>query len=415
MAIGKYINQGLLPYRDLFDHKPPAIYFLFALLFKVFGPNLWVAKILLIISTIGAAVLIKKIGELLKPGTGWYSAIIFLFLMTQFEGNRLIAEPFMLLPLLLSLWLLLRSNQDRRLIFIAGLSLSIAVLFKQTAILSALPIVVLAFISIKKQLPVFVVGLAVPWLLLGTYLLLNDLLAEAWRQVVVLNFTSYPREPLGYVLQYLLLIFLWTLPVWILAIIGWPRLAQYKKTILALLLLPLPFMFIRHYPHYWVQLLPFVAIVAAAGLVGLRQLKWLVPATMVFCLTIAGGKIGRDASVNYQKLQAQFNAARMIEADSRLRGNDSATKVLAENQFTAFYFLLPGQPLNKYLYLTEITAPDKAEQQTIIDLQNNPSTLILWPIDPQFAYAKHLQNFILNTTVEARTFHDLDMKVLMRK
>lgn len=405
LAIGKYITQGQTLYLDVFDHKPPAIHFLFAGLFKLFGPSVWVAKAALIVSTLGAAILLKKIGDSLKPGIGWYATGIFLFLLTQFEGYYLIAEPFMLLPLSLALWILLRPNYSLPWLLSAGVCLGLALLFKQTALISLLPILWLASKrSTIQLLPVFI-GLITPLLLTALYLLTNDALKQAWHQVVVLTLTEYPREAIPFILGSLQQPFLWTLPIWGLVLLAWWPYLKHKNLIWALVLLPLPLMFFRHYPHYWIQVLPFVAILAASVLADIR-VRTVTVATVVFCLAIAGGKVGQDAQTNYQKQQAQIDVAETLR-------QESATYLLAENQFTAFYFLLPERPLNKYLYLTEITDAENAEEKTIQDLQRNQNVLILWPSHDR-AYAKEVERFVEENATATKFFPALGMRLIKK-
>lgn len=405
LTIGKYLNQGQLPYRDFFDHKPPGMYFLFASLFKVFGQSLWVAKISLILSTVGSAVLLGKISHALKPGSGWLAAILFFFLLTQFEGHLMIAEPFLLTPLLLSLWLLLHPKKPAW-IFLAGVSAGLALLFKQTAVLSVLPLLIFAFRSTRKNGLIFFSGATFPWIIFGLYLTIQGLVPEFWHQAVTLTLTSYPRESLSFVVSFLQNNFFWTLPVWILALVSlwirWPK----KQMFWLLILLPLPVMFFRHYPHYWVQLLPFVAGVAAIVLLELRR-RALILALLVFCLAIAGGKVAQDAPTNWQLLHEQLRAADVLR-------RQPVDLLLAENQFTVFYFLLPQQSLNKFLYLTEITDTLAAEQQTIDDLGRGQTVMILWPQDINYAYTKKLQDFILEHSTVVEIFPALGMVVYAR-
>jgi hypothetical protein len=173
----------------------------------------------------------------------------------------------------------------------------------------------------------------------------------------------------------------------------------------ALVLLPLQLMFLRHYPHYWIQILPWVAILTASVLGDIR-VRTVTTATVVFCLAIAGGKVGQDAMKNHEKLQAQLDAAQVLSPEP-------AKILLAENQFTAFYFLLPQRPLNKYLYLTEITDAEKAQAKTIEDLQNQQNVLILWPSHER-AYAREVQEFILENGEEQKGYSNLGMRVFRK-
>jgi hypothetical protein len=406
LTIGKYINGGSVLYRDFFDHKPPAIHLLFALLFKLFGTNLFVAKIALIVSALGTSVLVGKIGETLKNGIGWYAAGVFLFLMTQFEGYFLTAEAFLLLPVLLSLFLLLRKSNSGPWLFLAGASLSVAILFKQTAVLSAFPLLFLAYRATKHRGFIFTAGALLPILVLAAYLRSQGLVADAIHQVFTLTLTVYPREPLGSVLRLLWNNVLWTLPIWILLIVGLKARFPSRMTIWALVFLPLPFMFFRHYPHYWVQILPFVAIVAAIAVTAIRNERVVAAATLVFCILVTAGKTAQDTVPNYTQLKAQLRVARILS-------KEPVDALLAENQFTGFYFLLPQKPLNRYLYITEITNAEGAEERTIEDLQRGGSVLVLWPVDPNYAYAQKLQSFLLEHATQKQVNVTLGMRVLL--
>lgn len=403
LSIAKYITQGDLPYRDFFDHKPPGIHFLFALLFKIFGTTIWVPKVALILSTLGSAYFVKNIGDRLKAGSGWIAASIFLFLMTQFEGHYLVAEPFMILPLLAATWLLVREKITGRGLWLAGTFLALALLFKQTVIISILPLLWLGLWRSTWRMPMFILGF--DWLLIvvAIWLLLSGIFNEAWRQVVVLTLTQYPAEPFGTVIDYLKYNFLWTLPIWLLAAFGLTQKFPYWRTVLVIVLLPLPFMFFRHYPHYWIQILPFVALLAAIAVAQFRS-RLATLGALLFCLAIAGGKVNQDAMNNSLTFRAQLATAKVLS-------EEPAETVLAENQFTGFYFLLPQQPLNKYLYLTEITAGENAEEKTIADLKKKKNVLVLWP-DHDRAYAKKVERAINGLRGVEILFPDLELRAL---
>jgi hypothetical protein len=405
LTIGKYLNQGWLPYLDLFDHKPPAIYFLFAGLFKLFGTSVFVIKGALILGTLGASILLKKIADVVKPGIGWYATALFLFLLTQFEGYYLIAEPFLLLPLLVGVWILMQPNADRRWLFLAGLMLGLAVLFKQTLVLTTIPFLIFAWYKYRIGVVMVLAGFVLPLAKVTVYLWFTGTLDEAWHQIVTLTLSAYPRESFSYVLNALRWNFFWTLPIWALLLLGATQRILHRKLWWAVILLPLPLMFFRHYPHYWVQVLPFVALIGAAVLMELRRSTMTI-AVLIFCLAIGAGKVAQDVQPNYEKLQAQIDA-------SLLLSQENVDVVLAENQFTAFYFLLPFPPINQFLYITEITNAVKAEQRTLDDLRANQTVLILWPEDEDFAYAKRLQQEVLKDHRDEKVFSELGMRAII--
>jgi hypothetical protein len=128
---GQMLPEGAVPYRDLWDSKPPAILLLYPLAMALFGKSveaiwwfesLWLAATLWIAFTIGRSVW--------DPRTGCYfSTLLLLGLWSPGWGGypaRAQAELFLVLPLLLSLRALIA--KDRALA--AGLWLGAASLFK---------------------------------------------------------------------------------------------------------------------------------------------------------------------------------------------------------------------------------------------------------------------------------------------
>ncbi len=117
-VLGRAMNQHLLLYRDIWDNKPPLLYFVYSL----FGSDqFWVRLFSLII--------------------GLLTIIAFYILSNKLlEGNIANAENFMLLPIITAGILVLKSTETKirntkyKILFIAGLLLGIAFLFKIVAV-----------------------------------------------------------------------------------------------------------------------------------------------------------------------------------------------------------------------------------------------------------------------------------------
>lgn len=86
-------------------------------------------------------------------------------------------------------------------------------------------------------------------------------------------------------------------------------------------------------------------------------------------------------------------------------------KILTENQFTCFYFLIDKEKITKYLYITEVNDGEKAEPKTLESLKSNPDTYILWTEDLNFAYARKLQDYIIKNYKPIRKFDNLGLVV----
>ena len=136
-VLGLAMNRGLLLYRDIWDNKPPLLYFVYSL----FGSDqFWVRLFSLgvgLLTVISFYFLAKKL--LQKEKIVWISTFVFavLFGLPLLEGNIANAENFMLLPITLGGILILNSFESKRrylTLFFSGLLLSIAFLFKIVAI-----------------------------------------------------------------------------------------------------------------------------------------------------------------------------------------------------------------------------------------------------------------------------------------
>lgn len=500
LTIGQNLVKGYLPYRDFFDHKPPGIYWLLAGLNLIFDNRIVWYKITLIATNLASAWLVFKIahiltqkntlkGDLKKVGdqaSAWkqqtkvcstthgyirktlqakkltpnacllWAPIFFLWLTLVFEGQYLIAEPFVAFFLLLGLYLYLLALLFREteqtylptgrgipfLILFSGLAFGFAILFKQTAILSALAfLIVLTWQRQWKQLAYFCFGIFIPILLTVLYLWRCNILVDAYRQIILYNFQNYPSENIFKVLDLLSATFLYTLPVWILFIYGVikfsviaRRLSLFRPTkqsgnsslvhldnlsstcaIALLAILPMFAYFGRHYPHYWLQSAPFVAILAAITLHPSLKLR----TTGKGGLEVPGSQASackKQTKVCSQERGAQALACFFILSVSlftynflhlnypKYLGERQLTQFLhqqnqpiyAENQFIGLYFLTRKTPPIRYLYITEVDDwSEQAEQKTIELLKNNDG-LIIWPEDCNYAYAKDLQAYIFN-------------------
>lgn len=414
LTIGNSLASGKVPYSDFFDHKPPGIYYLFSLIALTFGKNILVFRVVLLLANLFSALLVFFIAIKIKKGTEVFAALLFLISLIFFEGNYLVAEPFLVFFLLLGLFCLLLYEENKKLPFLilAGFFLAVMCLFKQTAFLSFVPIVLYLIISKYKSkevalflLPVALVGLAVLFNL-------REVFPQAFNQIVTLNFTSYPSENFNTVVKSLSSVFKRTWFLWILFAASLIRKIEDKREILLLLLALLPTLsfFVRGYPHYWIQILPFVAILAAQSFEELLASRFDFLKLVFLAFLIISF---------YQNLSWYFWVAKNISwpkyrEERQVKEyiqNSKGEYLLAENQFTGFYFSNNKKALTKYLYLTEITDTEGATQKTIEALKKNKNTVIVWPTNPDFAYAKELQGYILENCQKEKEFEKIGLTV----
>jgi|WetSurMetagenome_2_1015567.scaffolds.fasta_scaffold02934_8 hypothetical protein len=164
-VLGTSLNHGKLLYKEIFDNKPPLLYWLYSF-FHSDQFSIRLMSLIFGVFSVWVFFLLSK--KLFKDSKNipYLTTIIFalLFALPTLEGNIANAENFMLLPILASAFLI--TNQKR--FFAAGLLLGIAFLFKIVAVfdLAAFFVfsLILNFNSLKKEVKLlpFAVGFILP-------------------------------------------------------------------------------------------------------------------------------------------------------------------------------------------------------------------------------------------------------------
>jgi len=141
-VIAREILRGAVPYRDIWEIKPPLIFYLYALIFRLFGEisltpvHIFAALYMAVTALVTADIARKQWGpkEGLIAGLGMAAYSTFTNSMQSQEADT---ELFLLLPQLLAIrfFLWARPGRVSRDMFISGLLSGIAMMFKQPAAL----------------------------------------------------------------------------------------------------------------------------------------------------------------------------------------------------------------------------------------------------------------------------------------
>lgn len=152
LTLGEGIRQGLVLYKEIFDHKPPAIYILAAAAGSVF----WFRLILLFWHAATIVLFWKLAKNFFGKNQRQVILSTYLFgILTAIpllEGNIANSEIFMLGPTIAGFLILFSAKiLDSRKLFLSGLLFSVAVLFKVPAVFDLLGLVVfwIAWAKIK--------------------------------------------------------------------------------------------------------------------------------------------------------------------------------------------------------------------------------------------------------------------------
>lgn len=209
-TLGIGMNAGRLLYRDIFDNKPPLLYFLYSLV----SSDQFMIRLLSLIAGILAVIafyfLSKKLFQNKKAtfiATGFFALS---FGLPLIEGNIANAENFMLLPNILAAMLILKSvetdilNKKYKFILYAGLILGISFLFKIVAVFDFAAFFVFLFFanSPKKFIEIFktenlikeiknliplVIGFLTPILLVSLFFIFNNAFSYFLKAVLFNN------------------------------------------------------------------------------------------------------------------------------------------------------------------------------------------------------------------------------------
>jgi 4-amino-4-deoxy-L-arabinose transferase-like glycosyltransferase len=147
-VVGRALVSGRVLYKDIWDNKPPLLYIIYAIV----NGNLFLAKLLSLLSGLASVVVFYKLSEkIFQKSRAWYLSTItysVLFGLPILEGNIANAENFMLLPVVLAAYLVIKYSERKKNIYliIAGLLLSIALVTKIVAVFDFFAFVIFIFI-----------------------------------------------------------------------------------------------------------------------------------------------------------------------------------------------------------------------------------------------------------------------------
>jgi hypothetical protein len=192
-VIGNSLNHGKLLYFQIFDNKPPLLYWTYAL----FQSDQFAVRLASLIFGLLAVIMFFFLSKKLFTNSKNNNKIpllttfIFavLFGLPLLEGNIANAENFMLLPIIASAFLIIRQKN----FFAAGLLLGIAFLFKIVAVfdLSAFLIfyLILNFDSLKKEIKLIpvIAGFFLPLLMVSLFFILNGVFADFVKATFIAN------------------------------------------------------------------------------------------------------------------------------------------------------------------------------------------------------------------------------------
>ena len=152
--MGQRVLANDVPYRDFFDHKPPAVYYIYAVILKLLGQTIFSIRFATAVLGLLTAFFVFLAGrELFSETFGLISA----FLYALFSGGPLIdgagsnTEAFMILFLMTAFYFFAAHKNSAWRLFLCGLFSGLAFMTKQVAMFNFL--VLLAFAIVEERNP----------------------------------------------------------------------------------------------------------------------------------------------------------------------------------------------------------------------------------------------------------------------
>ena len=400
LAVADAILAGKLPYRDIFDHKTPGIYYIFAGMLALSGRSLWAVQLAQALAVAAMAGLAGWLGwRLWGRLAGGLALLLALYGGAAYQGGHLTTEAWVALCTAAALAVLLRRPGQAPTTadwLLAGGLTGLSALFKQTGLLTLAALAVWAVTiqggwrSVWRRWLALAVGCAVPLALTAALFAAQGALADLWRDAVWVNLANYPRAGLSSLLRGNLtnlraFPLLW-LGVWAALFFHPPRLWRsaggHAPTLLWLTLLAglLPLSH-RAYGHYVLQALPPAALLAAAGLATLWQQlasRPLPQRALVLAALLAVALLDLPAWPRYlnytQRLVNQQQAAAMAVQAITQPGES----ILAISAAAQAYFLSDRPPASRWVYLYPVnhSAQSEAELAGLIQSRAVPAVVV---------------------------------------
>jgi hypothetical protein len=287
------MTQGETPYLDWFDQKPPGIFAVYRVALSLADDSIVAIRaVAAVFSAVSSIALFYLVRALLGVGAGLMSSLLLAFLLADpmIQGSIANTELFMLPGIIVATWLVLRAIDSEKTpiaaSLAAGLSIGIAITFKQVAVLNV-PFFLLAF-GLRARGPdrwrhiaAFAawmgVGVALVWIPILAWLQLRGALGAAIEATLLHNLSYAGALPLSRRLELLISYGAPLLPsqgvAWVLAALGLMGLTCKKNRFPALFLggwaiaNAVGVSASGHYfPHYFQQLLPMIAALAGAAI-----------------------------------------------------------------------------------------------------------------------------------------------------
>lgn len=419
MIIGQGINKGFIPYKDLFDHKGPILFFIYALA-DIIAHGKTGVFVLQIINLYFINLYIYKIAKLYKSNSKSVYLIIFSFFayFTGTIGEGAMNEEFSLLPLLICFYLALKqisiSKENKITLpiyvpFIYGISFAFTFLIRanNSALICGLIIGFTILLFRCKQYKLwfnsilaFLIGFSLVCLPITYYFIKND----AFYDFIYYSFSYnyiYAVEGIKNRSEILIKI-LWLLPTIILSIISY-KYFSFRERIIIVPVLILSLFSVslgNSYLHYYTLLIPLIILFFSKIINNMEKKKVILIFSLCF-IPYAYTSAKNFAKIFYfDILKSRYEYYKELEKIYNLipiNEKDNTVPIELNYRDYALYSKFRMTPSSKFFFFQNKFSKDLKEVENNI-LNNLKSSKVNYVLvnDIRKINSNEIQNYILN-------------------
>ena len=377
--IGQRILAGEVPYRDVFDHKTPVVYYIYAVIIKAFGGSVLSIRLFSTFYTMLTTLAVFYLAYLIfGSGIALLAAAFFAIFSSGplVQGTGANTEVFMVLPLVgaFIFFLLGERKKNPAWLFSAGLLSGLAVMIKQLALFNFLALLIMVLWLGKdrvKSAALMILGFLIFPAMFLIYFMLNNALADLLYCTVFVNrtyatalsrFSLFDRlDQMVYMAKGVT----WEQSLlWLGAFLFFFRKGRKEETWLLIwtaaaaagVIAPMLF-----FGHYFIQLLPALVILAAAGFYRAYFLgKIWEKGIVAVLIVILAGLIFQGESFYFLKLKPYQISTAKYGTDSFARAHfyshdlakiipPDKTLLVWDSHPEVYYYLKKKAP-SRYIY-----------------------------------------------------------------
>jgi len=418
LTVARRISRGGSLYKDIHDNKPPLFYWVLSI-----WPSLGWAKLLGLVTSLGATITLLSLYEKFFNRISAITSALFvgsLLSLPALEGNVANGELYMVFPVVLGVSFGFQAMENHRPLFyfLSGVSFAGATLFKIPSFFDFLAFGVFLFliflgntlelasllsrvIAAAKNLTVFLVGFAVPWVAVAFYCLCRGTWRDALFSIFAYNFSYVGAGKLLYPAEFklALVVILLVLPVIVLVFL---KAQDISLDLSTFALFWFCFSFFgalisgRPYTHYLIQVIPALGTMLAVlmsrrrvivrlgsllGLISFFALWFFLPfyryPTASYYQNFVRYVI-RDLPKRRYYQTFGPHVLRNYEAATVIKRNSSENdRLMVWGDDPALYYLTGLEPAVKYFLHYHMTAAGKKSEMFESLIKNPPGIFVL--------------------------------------